>query len=116
MSARGENTSSSPTKMATPFSSTRLYVGNLAASCDEFTLMKLCAQHGKIAKLDYLFHKSGPAKGKPRGYAFVEYSTKDVRPAVSGRAWRASELTPFPLARSCVCLARFRVRKLGRPW
>ncbi|KAL8292519.1 hypothetical protein RQP46_001131 [Phenoliferia psychrophenolica] len=58
-------------------SSTRLYVGNLAASCDEFTLLKLCAQHGKIAKLDYLFHKSGPAKGKPRGYAFVEYATKE---------------------------------------
>lgn len=41
--------------------------------------MQVCAKHGKIAKLDYLFHKTGPQKGKPRGYAFVEYSTKEVR-------------------------------------
>ncbi|KAK4703772.1 RNA-binding protein 18, partial [Phenoliferia sp. Uapishka_3] len=61
----------------TTFSTTRLYIGNLAASCDEYTLMQLCSKHGKISKLDYLFHKTGPAKGKPRGYAFIEYSTKE---------------------------------------
>ncbi|GAA5824868.1 hypothetical protein JCM11251_005374 [Rhodosporidiobolus azoricus] len=55
----------------------RLYLGNLSTSCDEYLLMQVCARHGKIAKLDYLFHKTGPQKGKPRGYAFVEYSTKE---------------------------------------
>ncbi|KAL1941609.1 hypothetical protein VTO73DRAFT_7048 [Trametes versicolor] len=30
-----------------------------------------------VSKLDYLFHKAGPLKGKPRGYAFVEYSNRD---------------------------------------
>ncbi|GAA5863078.1 hypothetical protein JCM8547_002790 [Rhodosporidiobolus lusitaniae] len=55
----------------------RLYLGNLSQSCDEYLLMQVCARHGKIAKLDYLFHKTGPQKGKPRGYAFVEYSTKE---------------------------------------
>jgi RNA recognition motif-containing protein len=27
--------------------------------------------------MDFLFHKTGPSKGKPRGYAFVEYSSPD---------------------------------------
>ena len=31
--------------------------------------------------MDYLFHKTGPLKGKPRGYAFVEYTNKEVSPA-----------------------------------
>ncbi|GAA6030866.1 hypothetical protein JCM8097_008914 [Rhodosporidiobolus ruineniae] len=55
----------------------RLYVGNLSQTVDEYLLMQVCAKHGKISKLDYLFHKTGPQKGKPRGYAFVEYSTKE---------------------------------------
>ncbi|GAA6009656.1 hypothetical protein JCM10207_004144 [Rhodosporidiobolus poonsookiae] len=55
----------------------RLYLGNLSTSTDEYLLMQVCAKHGKIAKLDYLFHKTGPQKGKPRGYAFVEYSSKE---------------------------------------
>lgn len=45
-----------------------------------YTLLQVFSKFGKIAKLDFLFHKSGPMKGKPRGYAFVEYSNKDVRP------------------------------------
>lgn len=40
--------------------------------------MQVCSKVGKIAKLDYLFHKSGPLRGKPRGYAFVEYATVAV--------------------------------------
>ncbi|BGO94982.1 hypothetical protein NBRC10512_006832 [Rhodotorula toruloides] len=55
----------------------RLYIGNLATSVDEYSLMQVCAKYGKIAKLDYLFHKTGPNKGKPRGYAFVEYSMRE---------------------------------------
>lgn len=96
--------------MAQTFSSTRLYIGNLATSCDEYTLIQLCSKHGKIAKLDYLFHKTGPAKGKPRGYAFIEYSTKEVRPR---RTWVSpagchlparAELTPSPVfATPCLC-------------
>ncbi len=31
-----------------------------------------------MAKFDYLFHKTGPLKGKPRGYAFVEYASAEV--------------------------------------
>lgn len=65
----------------------RLYVGNLASSVDEYALMQVCAKLGKIAKLDYLFHKTGPQKGKPRGYAFVEYATAEVRLAPPPLLW-----------------------------
>lgn len=41
--------------------------------------MTIASKHGKVAKLDFLFHKTGPQKGKPRGYAFVEYATREVR-------------------------------------
>ncbi|KAF9261092.1 RNA-binding domain-containing protein [Marasmius fiardii PR-910] len=55
----------------------RLYIGNLHPSVDEYSLLQLFSKYGKITKLDFLFHKSGPLKGKPRGYAFVEYGEKD---------------------------------------
>ncbi|KAK2467933.1 hypothetical protein APHAL10511_000228 [Amanita phalloides] len=51
----------------------RLYVGNLHPSVDEYTLLQVFSKFGKITKLDFLFHKTGALKGKPRGYAFVEY-------------------------------------------
>jgi len=44
---------------------------------NRYTLIKAFERFGKIASLDFLFHKAGPQKGKPRGYAFVEYSNKD---------------------------------------
>ncbi|KAG8900882.1 hypothetical protein FRB99_005691 [Tulasnella sp. 403] len=55
----------------------RLYVGNLHPSVDEYTLLQLFGKYGKISKLDFLFHKTGPMKGKPRGYAFLEYSARE---------------------------------------
>ncbi|GHJ85300.1 hypothetical protein NliqN6_1702 [Naganishia liquefaciens] len=57
--------------------STRLFVGNLSPAVDEYTLIQVFSKCGRIAKMDFLFHKTGPLKGKPRGYAFVEYSTKE---------------------------------------
>lgn len=77
----------------------RLYVGNLHPSVDEsvpfatrtskanwkrpqflirYTLLQVFSKFGKVTKLDFLFHKTGLLKGKPRGYAFVEYGNKDV--------------------------------------
>ncbi|KAG7095138.1 hypothetical protein E1B28_005919 [Marasmius oreades] len=55
----------------------RIYIGNLHPSVDEYSLLQLFSKYGKVTKLDFLFHKSGPLKGKPRGYAFVEYADKD---------------------------------------
>jgi len=44
-----------------------------------YTLIQLFSRYGKLSKLDFLFHKNGPLKGKPRGYAFVEYADAEVR-------------------------------------
>ncbi|KAH9913838.1 uncharacterized protein B0H18DRAFT_832219, partial [Fomitopsis serialis] len=52
----------------------RLYVGNLHPTVDEYTLLQVFTKFGKVSKLDFLFHKTGPFKGKPRGYAFVEFA------------------------------------------
>jgi RNA recognition motif-containing protein len=74
----------------------RLYIGNLHPSVDEsaflifpccdisdatgyrYTLLQVFSKFGRVTKLDYLFHKTGLLKGKPRGYAFIEYADKDV--------------------------------------
>ncbi|KAK7062580.1 hypothetical protein VNI00_000068 [Paramarasmius palmivorus] len=55
----------------------RIYVGNLHPTVDEYTVLQLFSKYGKITKLDFLFHKNGPLKGKPRGYCFVEYASHD---------------------------------------
>ena len=59
--------------------SDRLYIGNLHPTVDEYTLLQLFNKHGRVIKLDFLFHKTGPQKGRPRGYAFVEFADKEVR-------------------------------------
>ncbi|CDU24961.1 uncharacterized protein SPSC_04794 [Sporisorium scitamineum] len=64
---------------------TRLYVSNLHPTVDEYTLIHTFNKWGKIKKLDFLFHKSGPQRGQPRGYAFVEYaSPMEALQAVAG--------------------------------
>ncbi|GAA6059228.1 hypothetical protein JCM10212_006621 [Sporobolomyces blumeae] len=87
---------SKPSTSSAPLSDKRLYVGNLATTVDEYSLMQVCAKYGKIAKLDYLFHKTGPQRGKPRGYAFVEYGTsEEAKRAISAlheRVFRGRKL------------------------
>jgi hypothetical protein len=48
-----------------------------------YALIKIFSRFGKIAKLDFLFHKTGVMKGKPRGYAFVEFGAKEVSPSLN---------------------------------
>ncbi|KAK8853242.1 hypothetical protein IAR55_003944 [Kwoniella newhampshirensis] len=55
----------------------RLYVGNLSPTVDEYTLIQVFSKYGKITKLDFMFHKSGVLKGKPRGFAFMQFANKD---------------------------------------
>ncbi|KAF5366300.1 hypothetical protein D9758_005735 [Tetrapyrgos nigripes] len=59
------------------FQKDRLFVGNLASTVDEYSLLQLFTKYGKVTKFDFLFHKSGPLKGKPRGYAFIQYANED---------------------------------------
>lgn len=56
----------------------RLYVGNLSPTVDEFTLIQIFSKYGKITKLDFMFHKTGVLKGKPRGFAFIQFLNKAV--------------------------------------
>ncbi|KAF9447613.1 RNA-binding domain-containing protein, partial [Macrolepiota fuliginosa MF-IS2] len=62
----------------------RIYVGNLSSSVDEYTLVQVFSKFGKLTNVDYLFHKAGPMKGKPRGYAFIKYANEsDAQKAMS---------------------------------
>lgn len=72
----------------------RLYVGNLSQTVDEYTLLQVFGKYGKITRLDVMYHKTGPQKGKPRGYAFVEFSNKDVSYLFP---YRADDRTPSTL-------------------
>ncbi|KAG2470285.1 RBM18 protein, partial [Polypterus senegalus] len=42
-----------------------------------FNLIKLLEKFGKVKQFDFLFHKSGPLEGQPRGYCFVNFETKE---------------------------------------
>ncbi|KAI0719890.1 RNA-binding domain-containing protein [Fomitopsis betulina] len=68
------STSTSNVERPRPVLKERLYVGNLHPTVDEYTLLQVFTKIGKVSKLDFLFHKTGPLKGKPRGYAFIEFA------------------------------------------
>ncbi|XP_053501139.1 probable RNA-binding protein 18 isoform X2 [Ictalurus furcatus] len=43
-----------------------------------YHLVKLLEKFGQVEQFDFLFHKSGPLEGQPRGYCFVNFHTKEV--------------------------------------
>lgn len=59
-------------------SPSRLFIGNLSPQTDEYTLLQVFSKYGLLKSLDIMYHKAGPQKGQPRGYAFVEYTSEDV--------------------------------------
>ncbi|KAI6121200.1 hypothetical protein F5141DRAFT_1088584 [Pisolithus sp. B1] len=79
------NESKSSSSRSTQLLKDRIYVGNLGPVVDEYTLLQVFSKYGKVTKLDFLFHKSGPNKGRPRGYAFVEFENEaDAEKALTG--------------------------------
>ncbi|KAM4634965.1 putative RNA-binding protein 18 isoform 4-T4 [Polymixia lowei] len=44
---------------------------------DWYHLVKLLEKFGKVKQFDFLFHKSGPMEGQPRGYCFVNFHTRE---------------------------------------
>ncbi|KPP71199.1 putative RNA-binding protein 18 [Scleropages formosus] len=48
----------------------RLWIGNIDPKITEYHLVKLLEKFGKVKQFDFLFHKSGPLEGQPRGYCF----------------------------------------------
>lgn len=75
---QGSGPTSKATGPSTEATTNRLYIGNLASSVDEYALIQLFQRFGKVTKLDFMYHKTGALKGKPRGYAFIELGTKEV--------------------------------------
>jgi RNA recognition motif-containing protein len=53
----------------------KLFVGNLHQSTSEGDLIKLFQFCGNVLSIDYVWHKSGPLKGMPKGFAFIEMDT-----------------------------------------
>lgn len=41
-------------------------------------LIKMFTPYGKILSEEFLWHTRGPKRGKPRGFAFIQFSTKEV--------------------------------------
>ncbi|XP_027923598.1 probable RNA-binding protein 18 isoform X2 [Vigna unguiculata] len=58
-------------------SESRLYIGNLDLRITEAALLKMFSPYGKIISEDFLWHTRGPKRGEPRGFAFIQYSTKE---------------------------------------
>ncbi|KAF9615584.1 hypothetical protein IFM89_024673, partial [Coptis chinensis] len=56
----------------------RLYIGNIDHKITEALLIKMFSPFGKIVAEDYLWHTRGPKRGEPRGFAFIQFNTKEV--------------------------------------
>lgn len=41
-------------------------------------LIKMFSPFGDIVSEDFLWHTRGPKRGEPRGYAFIQFRTKEV--------------------------------------
>ncbi|XP_016686509.1 probable RNA-binding protein 18 isoform X2 [Gossypium hirsutum] len=67
-----------PRSFADERSESRLYVGNLDLRITEAALIKMFSPYGKIISEDFLWHTRGPKRGEPRGFAFIQYSTKEL--------------------------------------
>uniref|UniRef100_UPI00358E18DA probable RNA-binding protein 18 n=1 Tax=Myxine glutinosa TaxID=7769 RepID=UPI00358E18DA len=54
----------------------RLWIGNLDLRLSEYHLLRLLKRIGTVRQFDFLFHRSGPLEGQPRGYCFVNFNSK----------------------------------------
>jgi len=51
----------------------RLWIGNLDPKITEYAMLKLLQKFKNVSlqQFDFIYHRSGPEKGRPRGYCFV---------------------------------------------
>jgi len=54
-----------------------LYVGNLDRRLTEYQLIKMFEPYGTIQGELFMWHHVGELRGIPRGFAFIEFSTKE---------------------------------------
>lgn len=59
--------------MINPIKEEKLYIGNLHFSVTEGDLIKVFSDIGKIKTVNYVWHFTGPQRGMPRGFAFLEF-------------------------------------------
>ncbi|MCO5598606.1 hypothetical protein L7F22_052703 [Adiantum nelumboides] len=78
------------------YSEVRLFIANLSSSVSEHDLLTTFRPYGTLKCLDLVFHKSGPQKGQPRGYAFVEYAESSqaskAKTNLDGKPLRGKEM------------------------
>jgi len=56
----------------------RLWIGNLDPKVTEYAMLKLLQRYNvTIKSFDFIYHRTGPEKGQPRGYCFVTLSTSE---------------------------------------
>eukprot|EP00003_Mantamonas_plastica_P014610 TRINITY_DN25301_c0_g1_i1.p1 TRINITY_DN25301_c0_g1~~TRINITY_DN25301_c0_g1_i1.p1 ORF type:complete len:202 (+),score=68.38 TRINITY_DN25301_c0_g1_i1:73-678(+) len=55
----------------------KVFIGNLDLRINEYALVKMVSTFGKIADINFLYHHAGPNRGRPRGFAFVEFSSRE---------------------------------------
>lgn len=74
-----------------------LWVGSLDSKTTEYQLSRLFKPFAPILRLDLLYHKAGPNRGQPRGYGFVELSSRE-RASAARQALDGFELNGRPMA------------------
>ena len=53
-----------------------VFVGNLHHQTSDLDLIGIFKKYGTVVAETIPFHREGPYEGKPRGFAFVEMSTR----------------------------------------
>lgn len=71
------NDSVTPLRQSKSSKEKTLYVGNLSSRVSEGMLIKAFSKYGNLSQVRFLWHMTGPKRGQPRGFAFVEYETKN---------------------------------------
>eukprot|EP00611_Tribonema_gayanum_P022716 TRINITY_DN4623_c0_g1_i1.p2 TRINITY_DN4623_c0_g1~~TRINITY_DN4623_c0_g1_i1.p2 ORF type:complete len:211 (+),score=48.08 TRINITY_DN4623_c0_g1_i1:29-661(+) len=73
-----EAAASAGDKSKAPAGGVRLFVGNLDRSrVNDNVLIKVFQAHSKVLKAELVYHRAGPSRGQPRGFAFVSLATAE---------------------------------------
>jgi RNA recognition motif-containing protein len=75
-SSGSEVTPSSSSSSSSQQGDCRLWIGNLDLKVTEYAMLKLLQRYSvTIRSFDFIYHRAGPEKGRPRGYCFVTLAT-----------------------------------------
>ncbi|XP_065676429.1 probable RNA-binding protein 18 [Hydra vulgaris] len=76
--------------------SRKLWIGNIDKDVSQYQLLQLVKTCGVVKLFDFVYHTSGPLKGEPRGFCFIQFE-KD---AEANRA--LVKLNGLQLQKSCL--------------